>query len=72
MPVGGAGRRAPRAGGVQDFERRESDLRGMRGVFVVGALMAVMGLMNAKNTASTIAAKRRIARKMRNKVARAT
>lgn len=55
---------------VQDFERRESDLRGMRGVFVVGLLMAVMGVMNAKHTASTIAAKRRVARSMRAKLSR--
>eukprot|EP00892_Ulva_mutabilis_P003293 jgi/Ulvmu1/1335/UM011_0063.1 len=57
--------------GWLDFERRDSDLRGMRGVFVVGLLMAVMGLMNAKNTVSTIQDKRRISRRMRARVAQA-
>lgn len=39
---------------MQDLEPHESDLRGSRGIFLVGALMTYMAVGNFKNTVITI------------------
>lgn len=49
--------------GVQEMERHDSDLRGMRGMFIVGALMALMGAMNFFHTSLTVVSKRKAARR---------
>jgi cytochrome c oxidase assembly factor CtaG len=43
---------------MQETEPHETDLRALRGLFLVGILMAGMGLMNAFNTIGTVVAKR--------------
>ncbi|KAK9798540.1 hypothetical protein WJX73_001107 [Symbiochloris irregularis] len=50
--------------GWLDFERHESDLRGSRGVTVVGCLMLYMAISNFWNTALTIWQKARLHKKL--------
>eukprot|EP01025_Chloroclados_australasicus_P039052 TRINITY_DN4032_c0_g3_i1.p2 TRINITY_DN4032_c0_g3~~TRINITY_DN4032_c0_g3_i1.p2 ORF type:complete len:109 (-),score=14.34 TRINITY_DN4032_c0_g3_i1:138-422(-) len=56
--------------GWLEVERPESDLRGLRGTFVVGLLMVFMGVMNAFFTMKTTLAKRRAAENLRARVQR--
>ena len=44
---------------MQELEEHEADLRALRGLFIVGALLAGMGCMNAFNTIGTVLAKGR-------------
>jgi hypothetical protein len=53
---------------LQEMERHETDLRGLRGMFVVGSLMAFMGMMNAFNTCVTIVAKNKAARRSKARI----
>lgn len=53
--------------GWLEMERHETDLRGMRGTFLVGTMLAFMGVLNAANTISTIRNKRKVAKSQRTK-----
>lgn len=44
--------------GYTDFERKDTDLWGSRGVFLAGLMMMYMGAMNFSNTIATIARKK--------------
>jgi hypothetical protein len=44
------------------MERHETDLRGLRGMFLVGTLMALMGAMNFLHTSLTIVSKQKAAK----------
>ena len=46
-----------------EFESAEADLRGMRGVFLVGLIFAYMGVRNMLATFATLVEKRRYAKK---------
>lgn len=48
--------------GVQEMESHDSDLRGLRGMFLVGALMVLMGTMNFFHTSLTIVSKQKAAK----------
>lgn len=50
---------------VQEMERHESDLRGLRGMCIVGLMLAGMGVMNLYNTVGTIKQKFRAAAKVK-------
>jgi hypothetical protein len=52
---------------MQEMERHETDLRALRGLFLVGTLLAGMGVMNAFNTIQTVVAKRQGIMKMRHR-----
>lgn len=54
-------------GGVQEMERHDSDLRGLRGMFLVGALMALMGTMNFFQTSLTVVSKRKAAKRHKSR-----
>lgn len=51
--------------GWLDLEKHESDLRGSRGVLLVGGLMLIMAICNFRNTVATILQKRKVKTNMR-------
>jgi hypothetical protein len=53
--------------GWLDQEQHESDLRGSRGVLIVGVLMLIMAFSNFRNTVATILAKRKMKRGKMNR-----
>lgn len=60
----GAASAAPSEGWL-DLEKHESDLRGSRGVLLVGVLMLIMAICNFRNTVATILQKRKVKTTMR-------
>lgn len=65
-------RNAISAEGWLDEEHHESDLRGSRGILIVGVLMLIMAASNFRNTVATIYAKQKLKKAQRGKALQKT